>query len=87
MGVVKCSLRKGPARVLIISGATGSKNMCWGWHLGIQPCFPVARCSCRPTESGLERSLPRQRRFQCSNPNHLKEQKSETKHAIVGSKG
>ena len=45
------------------------------------------RCSCHPGETGLETSLLRQRRFQCSNLNHFKEQKSETKHSIVGSKG
>lgn len=61
-----CSFRKGQARVLIISRAVGSKNMCWGWHLSIQP-------ECHSCQVFLP-WLPRQPRFQCSNLNHFKEQ-------------
>lgn len=60
-----CSLRKGRARVLIISRAMGSKNMCWGWHLSIHPESHSCQVFLRGSQG---------RTLQCSNLNHFKEQ-------------
>lgn len=71
-----CSFRKGQGRVLIISRAMGSENMCWGWHLSIHPepqSFQVLL---------LWEDLARQGRFQCSNLNHFKEQKQRQSTAL-----